>query len=552
MAERVFSNVVRNPIFRPSRVRLRHQQLLVRRAHHGCLRTLYRGEECLNDVQINALLAFDARRYLIRAKERIEKFNSFCCNVQSIFADIAFTHAKTRLGAQFSPAIERAQSSQYKEAAEDLRRSKWCRKHEQVCRADTRAMEEGCPTAAVSGSRKVGESWLPADSLTCVPATTTVMERSEGRSRCAYDSRLGYRAIGVGYNLDDKSDERMREIATILADYDKLYSGEACLNDLQINTLLALDARRFLLRAGESVKALDNFCCNVQAVFADIAFTHSKSRLGAQFDPTIQKASSFQWREAAEELRQSKWCRKNKDACTVDTQQLEEGCSSVGDNAVYVSLGCPVLDHFLRGGLRACQVTELVGEAASGKTQLCLQLALAVQAPVSTPSQAPAQPLLASSGSPNASRGAALYIYTDGRFPTKRLFQLANSSRFQNLLESNSPGAVNSNGVQTCDTIRSTGDYKPAININQGSDRGHPCDHVFIKEIPTVQELTQCLEGELHVELVRARAHPIRLLIIDSIASLFRSEFDNSRDDMCQRTTMLFRIASALKHLADR
>ncbi|CAI7796220.1 unnamed protein product [Closterium sp. NIES-53] len=432
MAERVFSNVVRNPIFRPSRVRLRHQQLLVR-----CVRTnarssssiaipsslmarssglvalgllalfllavpfaraswlpadsltcvpatstvmersegrsrcaydsrlgyraigvgynlddksdermreiativadfdkLYRGEECLNDVQINALLAFDARRYLIRAKERIEKFNSFCCNVQSIFADIAFTHAKTRLGAQFSPAIERAQSSQYKEAAEDLRRSKWCRKHEQVCRADTRAMEEGCPTAAVSGSRKVGESWLPADSLTCVPATTTVMERSEGRSRCAYDSRLGYRAIGVGYNLDDKSDERMREIATILADYDKLYSGEACLNDLQINTLLALDARRFLLRAGESVKALDNFCCNVQAVFADIAFTHSKSRLGAQFDPTIQKASSFQWREAAEELRQSKWCRKNKDACTVDTQQLEEGCSSVGDNAV--------------------------------------------------------------------------------------------------------------------------------------------------------------------------------------------------------------------------
>ncbi|CAI7909063.1 unnamed protein product [Closterium sp. NIES-53] len=218
----------------------------------------------------------------------------------------------------------------------------------------------------------------------------------------------------------------------------------------------------------------------------------------------------------------------------------------------YVSLGCPVLDHFLRGGLRACQVTELVGEAASGKTQLCLQLALAVQAPVSTPSQAPAQPFLASSSSPNASRGAALYIYTDGRFPTKRLFQLANSSRFQNLLESNSPGAVNSNGVQTCDTISGTGDYKPAININQGSYRGHPCDHVFIKEIPTVQELTQCLEGELHVELVRARAHPIRLLIIDSIASLFRSEFDNSRDDMFQRTTMLFRIASALKHLADR
>ncbi|GJP73670.1 hypothetical protein CLOP_g4365, partial [Closterium sp. NIES-67] len=298
---------------------------------------LYCGEECLNDVQVNALLAFDARRYLLRAKERIENFNSFCCNVQSIFADVAFTHAKSRLGEQFSPSIDRALSSQYKEAAEELRRSEWCREHEKVCAADTRAMEEGCPTASMSSSRKAG-SWLPANSLTCVPATTTVMERSEGRSRCAYDSRLGFRAIGVGYNLDDKSDERMREIATILADYEKLYRGEACLNDLQINTLLALDARRYLLRAGESVKTLDNFCCNVQAVFADVAFTHAKTRLGAQFDQTIQKASSFQWREAAEELRQSKWCRKNEAACKVDAQQLEEGCASVGDSAVLAFL----------------------------------------------------------------------------------------------------------------------------------------------------------------------------------------------------------------------
>lgn len=46
-----------------------------------------------------------------------------------------------------------------------------------------------------------------------------------------------------------------------------------------------------------------------------------------------------------------------------------------------LSLGCPVLDGLLRGGLPLGGITELAGRSSAGKTQLALQLCLAVQFP---------------------------------------------------------------------------------------------------------------------------------------------------------------------------
>lgn len=49
-----------------------------------------------------------------------------------------------------------------------------------------------------------------------------------------------------------------------------MYKGEACLNTVQISALLAIDTRRALDRAANSVKSLDEQCCDVMAVFGDI------------------------------------------------------------------------------------------------------------------------------------------------------------------------------------------------------------------------------------------------------------------------------------------
>jgi RecA/RadA recombinase len=48
-----------------------------------------------------------------------------------------------------------------------------------------------------------------------------------------------------------------------------------------------------------------------------------------------------------------------------------------------LSVGCIKLDGFLQGGVATQGITEIAGESGSGKTQLCLQLALTVQYPVS-------------------------------------------------------------------------------------------------------------------------------------------------------------------------
>lgn len=51
------------------------------------------------------------------------------------------------------------------------------------------------------------------------------------------------------------------------------------------------------------------------------------------------------------------------------------------ESGLRLSVGCPVLDELLRGGLPVGGVTELSGESGAGKTQLALQLCLSVQYP---------------------------------------------------------------------------------------------------------------------------------------------------------------------------
>lgn len=48
----------------------------------------------------------------------------------------------------------------------------------------------------------------------------------------------------------------------------------------------------------------------------------------------------------------------------------------------HLSVGCHKLDGFLRGGVAVQGITEITGESSTGKTQLCLQMALTVQYPV--------------------------------------------------------------------------------------------------------------------------------------------------------------------------
>ncbi|KAI5355905.1 hypothetical protein L3X38_008800 [Prunus dulcis] len=75
-----------------------------------------------------------------------------------------------------------------------------------------------------------------------------------------------------------------------------------------------------------------------------------------------------------------------------------------------LSIGCPILDDCLGGGIPCNSIIELVGDSGYGKTQLCLQLTVRAQLP----------PLH------GGLEGSSVYIFTKFSFSFRRLQQLGN------------------------------------------------------------------------------------------------------------------------------
>lgn len=166
------------------------------------------------------------------------------------------------------------------------------------------------------------------------------------------------------------------------------------------------------------------------------------------------------------------------------------------------SVGCSVLDRCLGGGVPCDSVTELVAESGSGKTQFCLQLVLSAQLPPSR-------------GGLSAS---SLYIHTEFPFPLRRLRQLSRAFRSSN------PDLL-------------------------GTD---PCDRVFVHSVYTADQLLDALP-KIELFLLYSRSQfPLRVIVIDSIAALFRSDFENTGLDLRRRSSLFFKISGGLKSLARR
>jgi RecA/RadA recombinase len=138
-----------------------------------------------------------------------------------------------------------------------------------------------------------------------------------------------------------------------------------------------------------------------------------------------------------------------------------------------LSLGCPILNNLLAGGLRK-GVTEVAGASATGKTQLCLQWALQAQLPLHL----------------GGLDGDVVYISTEGAFPSRRLEQMIAAMRRRH----------------------------PALAQRDFASR------VFVERCASLKAFDDILFRRLPRLLAR-RNVTVRLLIIDSIAGLFRHEF---------------------------
>lgn len=161
-----------------------------------------------------------------------------------------------------------------------------------------------------------------------------------------------------------------------------------------------------------------------------------------------------------------------------------------------VSMGCNSVDLLLHGGLRTRTITEIGGESSTGKTQFCLQLSLHVQLPKKLG---------------GLSSGAA-YICTEHSFPIKRFIQL--------------------------------------VNVYKKKHSSFKChnfmDNVFICQIGDLNCLWHCLKRDLPALL---SGRNVKLIVIDSVAALFRCEY--TINDGLKRQRDLHNLGSLVRKFSD-
>eukprot|EP01031_Cornospumella_fuschlensis_P023917 gene23917-28960_t len=181
----------------------------------------------------------------------------------------------------------------------------------------------------------------------------------------------------------------------------------------------------------------------------------------------------------------------------------------------FISFGDSKIDELLGGGIYTRGITEIVGEAGAGKTQMCLLLAL--------------QTILQSH-----LRGengcVAILSCGEGLFPISRLLQLAQHYASQQQDQS------------TLSTENPAVSPIPALAAEGFMQRVH---------------ITQCANCEELMEIMKTHLPPlipqlpVRLVIVDSIGGLLRGEGGEISRGGIERAALLFSLSSYCRTLSD-
>lgn len=184
----------------------------------------------------------------------------------------------------------------------------------------------------------------------------------------------------------------------------------------------------------------------------------------------------------------------------------------INDAPEMLSVGCRLIDHALRGGLRRGAVTEVCGESSAGKTQFCLQAAVQAQlVAVDLESGEVVKSYGGQQGSAEVGGGGkVVYICTEDQFPSERLSQML-TARY---------------GSEQCIEVKT---------IRDG---------ILIQRPREVAELETVIGPRLESLLAQGG---VSLVILDSIAALLRGEFEG---EGLARANTIHRLGMRLNNIA--
>lgn len=159
-----------------------------------------------------------------------------------------------------------------------------------------------------------------------------------------------------------------------------------------------------------------------------------------------------------------------------------------------ITTGSTELNKLLGKGVETRAITEAFGEFGSGKSQIGFQLAINVQLPVEQ----------------GGLNGDVVFIDTEGTFRPERIVQIAQAK-----------------GLEPAEILK---------RLHHA--RAHSSDH-------------QMLLAEKIEDLIQKQGLNIKLVVVDSITSLFRSEFIG-RGTLADRQQKINRHLHTLQKLADK
>ncbi|XP_055291681.1 DNA repair protein RAD51 homolog 2 isoform X4 [Moschus berezovskii] len=169
-------------------------------------------------------------------------------------------------------------------------------------------------------------------------------------------------------------------------------------------------------------------------------------------------------------------------------------------SSAFLSTTLSALDEALHGGVACGSLTEITGPPGCGKTQFCIMMSILATLPTNM----------------GGLEGAVVYIDTESAFSAERLVEIA-ESRFPRYFDTEEKLLLTSSKVHLY--------------------RELSCDEV-LQRIESLEE-----------EII---SKGVKLVIIDSVASVVRKEFDTQlQGNMRERNKFLAREAASLKYLAE-